>query len=54
MQEIRQNLMQRLHEPVDLEQEVKLARMAEERSMKEPHPSGLNRKQRRALARTRG
>lgn len=59
MQEIRYELERKLSEPVDLEQEdEKLARMREgmrlqPQSMNAPHAPGLNRKQRRKLARER-
>lgn len=58
MQEIRYELERRLSEPVDLEQTTDAMRphlpgYREPARAAEPHPSGLNRKQRRALARER-
>lgn len=56
MQEIRENLMQRLHEPVDLEQmsaDMKQHLLGHrELSPPQPRPR-MNRKQRRAKARER-
>lgn len=53
MQEIRYELLQKLHEPVDLEQEARPLVVTEPVAPNQPHPSGLNRKQRRAKARSR-